>query len=228
MNGTRAQRPRTMFVFMDESGDLQFTTRGKKHFVLSAVCTTSPSRSAEAMQVLKYDLLAEDSDQLEFHATDNNRGTRKRVINTISRLDNIRVHSIWIDKRLTPPDLQDEFRLLGLIGGEMGRWVHSSAAADCDKIILIFDSVLTGKKQKAFVKQLKQTLAPLKKDIKIYFHPVKQDLNGQIADYYSWALFRSLESGDDEMKVKLIEGKPEWDESHMLRNRGRRYWAPEK
>lgn len=215
---------RTLFVFMDESGDMQFTAKGKQHFVLSAVCTEHPGKSAQAMQTLKYDLLARGSDDLEFHATTNTKGTRSRVVDVVRSLDSIRVHSIWIDKGLTAPAKQDEVELLGLFGAAMGRWVHSAVASPYDKIVLIFDSVLTGQKQKAVVKNLKQTLSSLEKEVRICFHPVKQDLNGQIADYYSWALFRALESGDPETKNHLRSGTPTWDDFHMFEKGHTRYW----
>lgn len=217
-----------MFVFMDESGDLQFTPKGKQHFILSAVCTTRPEKSAHAMQELKYELLSSGSDDLDFHATVNTKGTRLRVSDVIVKLDDIRVHSIWIDKAYAHPSLHDEVRLLGLFGGAMGRWVHAAMGQRCDRIIMIFDSVLTGKKQKAFVKELKLALAPLGKDVRIYFHPVKQDLNGQIADYYSWALFRALESGDPTMRDALLAGKSEWDDFNMFQRGHTRYWTREK
>ena len=79
-----------MFVFMDESGDLQFIPKGKQHFILSAVCTATPEESAHAMQVLNYDLLAmaKGSDDLEFHATANTKGARRRVADVIINFDN--------------------------------------------------------------------------------------------------------------------------------------------
>lgn len=216
--------PRTLFVFMDESGDMQFTAKGKQHFVLSAVCTEHPGESAQAMQRLKYNLLAKGSEDLEFHATSNTKGTRHRVVDVVRSLNAIRVHSIWIDKRMTAPSMQDEVKLLGLFGAAMGRWVHNTVASPYSKIILIFDSVLTGQKQKAVVKNLKQTLAPLEKEVRVCFHPVKQDLNGQIADYYSWALFRALESGDYDTMRQLQSGTPTWDGFNMFESGHTIYW----
>ncbi|MBP3088425.1 DUF3800 domain-containing protein [Corynebacterium sp. sy017] len=221
---SHSTKAHTMFVFMDESGDLQFTPKGKQHFILSAVCTITPEKSAAAMQKLKYDLLASGSKDLHFHATENSKGTRRRVADVISSLDNIRIHSIWIDKAYTQPDLQEEVTLLKLFGQNMGQWVYNAIADKCNRIILIFDSVLTGKKQKALEKQLKIALAPLQKEIRILFHPVKQDLNGQIADYYSWALFRSLESNDHEMKNNLYSGASEWDTFDLFKDVDNRFW----
>lgn len=212
-----------MFVFMDESGDLQFSLKGKQHFVLSAFLTTAPEVSAAAMQRLKYELLASGSRDLEFHATENSKGTRRRVIDCIKSLETPRVHSIWIDKRYTPPSIQEETILLSKIGSAMGSWLSGVVPTDIDKIILVFDSVLTGKKQDAFIKLLKPQLKALDREFRILFHPVKQDLNGQIVDYFSWALFRNLES-QDSTTMKALEDSSHWDNFNLFHADQTIYW----
>lgn len=61
MNGNQ-----TLFIFMDESGDMQFGAKATQHFALTAVCTTTPTRSASALQQLKYDLMSHGSQDLEW------------------------------------------------------------------------------------------------------------------------------------------------------------------
>ena len=98
---------RTLFVFMDESGDLQFGPRAKQHFILSAVCTGNPAVLAAKMQELKYEQMAKGSTDLEFHATQNSKGTRQRVVDTLCGMPGLRVHSMWVDKAYAQPHLQD-------------------------------------------------------------------------------------------------------------------------
>ncbi|MEJ5919936.1 DUF3800 domain-containing protein [Corynebacterium sp. H78] len=177
----------TLFVFMDESGDMQFTPKGSQHFMVTAVCTSNPTISATAMQALKYDLMASRSQDLEFHATQNTLGTRKRVIDAINRINDLTVHTLWIDKRFTHPKRQDSARLLGVFALAMGRWIDQVYRnAHFNQVVLIFDSVLTGKERNAFQKNIKPVFKDLNLEYRVLFHPVKQDLNGQIADYFSW------------------------------------------
>lgn len=213
---------RTLYVFLDESGDLQFTSKGKRYFILSAVYTETPEVSAAAMQALKYDLLAKGSNDLEFHATENSVGTRRRVAETIRGLSNIRVHTLWIDKTYTHPRFQDEVALLSLFGKAMGRWIEKAVAVDHDQVVMVFDSVLTGKKQDAFKRTMKPALKSLGVPFRISFHPVKQDLNGQIADYFSWSAFRRLERGDDG-PVRALSGIP-WTMFNLFPAGTSRYW----
>ncbi|PMC61192.1 hypothetical protein CJ204_12320 [Corynebacterium xerosis] len=214
----------TLFVFLDESGDLQFGPSGSRHFVVSAVHTTNPTVSAGAMQQLKYDLLAAGSTDLEFHATENSRGTRKRVIDVITSIDSIGVHTMWIDKAFTHPKLQNEVSLLGQFGKSMGRWINNARCGpSITQVVLVFDSVLTGKKQDAFLKQLKPELSKLSVPYRVLFHPVKQDLNGQIADYFSWAWFRFVER-DDAAPSQALGKHPNWSTFDLFNTGTTRYW----
>lgn len=219
----KSTEPSTLFVFMDESGDLQFSKKGKQHFVLSAVYTDQPHELAAVMQELKYEQMKKGSEDLEFHATNNSIGTRKRVIGSLCQLEGLRVHSLWIDKAFTHPTLQDEVQLLALFGKAMGKWIHAARSNGYDQIIMTFDSVLTGKKQDAFKKKLAPELKATGKNFRLLFQPVKQDLNGQIADYFSWSLFRALESGDTQ-NYDMLKSSTEWTEFNLFQHGKIRYW----
>lgn len=213
---------RTLYVFLDESGDMVYSAKGSDHFVLSAVYTEEPCHSAAQLQDLKYELLAKGSLDLEFHATENTTGTRSRVSEKIRSLPNIHVHTLWIDKRYTAPSLQDEVKLFSLFGKAMGKWIGTVVAKNHDQVVMVFDSVLTGKRQDAFKAAVKPHLKQLSVPFRLVFHPVKSDLNGQIADYFSWAWFRHIERNDPEPR-KALAGVP-WTDFHLFRNGHTQYW----
>lgn len=216
---------KTLFVFMDESGDMQFKPKGTRHFMVTAVCTSRPDASAARMQELKYELMAARSEDLEFHATNNSPGTRKRVIDAICGIPGLRVHTMWIDKRYTHPARQKSTELFGLFARSMGRWIDQVYRnSEFENVVLIFDSVLTGKERDAFTKKLKPELQELRFRYKILFHPVKQDLNGQIADYYSWSWFRKIEHGDSRYFDKLSQTTP-WSQFDLFRSGSKQYWS---
>lgn len=220
-----AKKP--LYVFMDESGNFDFSSKGSDYFVLSAVYTEDPCTSAAALQALKYDLLAARSPDLEFHATNNTPGTRRRVSDVIADLGStIAVHTLFVDKHLAHPKVQSEVAILAVLGKAMGRWLAKAAIQDHhDQLILVFDSVLTGKKQDAFKSELKPALKALGIPYHLTFHPVKSDLNGQIADYYSWAWFRRIEHKDDSwLGPFLAPTAPRWDHFDVFGNGSTRYW----
>lgn len=206
---------KTLFVFMDESGNFDFSAKGSNHLVLSAVYTDDPCTSARAMQELKYDLFAQGSSDLEFHATDNTYATRQAVYRTIQGLaGKIQVHTIWLDKHYAHPKLQNDVAMFSMFGTAMGRWIMSVPGNDYDQVVLVFDSVLTGKNRGAFTAKVVPELKKLGVSYRLLFHPVKSDLNGQIADYYSWAMFRKLESNDPRPCEQLAG--PHWDDFNLF------------
>ncbi|MGV0362621.1 DUF3800 domain-containing protein [Corynebacterium minutissimum] len=151
------KRAETLYVFLDESGDMQFGAKASMHFLMTAFCTFDPAGTASKLQALKYELMASGSKDLEFHATENSKGTRKRVIDRINEIERCRVHTIWVDKRMTHPAYQSPPQLLGLFAGAMGRWINAVwGDAEVSEVILIFDSVLTGKERSAFEKRIKR------------------------------------------------------------------------
>lgn len=209
--------PKTLYVFLDESGNFDFTAKGTDFFVISAVYTTDPCRSAAALQELKYELLARRSDQLEFHATVNSKGTRNRVTKVIAGLgDCICAHSLYIDKHYAHPKIQSPEAVLGIFGTAIARWIVKAVDGDHEQVVLVFDSVLTGNQRAAFLKTVKPILKTLQLPFHVTFHPVKSDLNGQIADYFAWSTFRSLEHRDLE-PLRALEGV-EHDTFDLFRN----------
>ena len=46
-----------LYIFIDESGNLDFSAKGTKHFVISAISTIYPMDLAQELQNLKYDFL---------------------------------------------------------------------------------------------------------------------------------------------------------------------------
>lgn len=216
--------PTTLYVFMDESGNFDFSARGTDFFVLSAVYTSAPGTSAQAMQALKYDLMAAGSADLEFHATNNSPGTRLRVFDTIAGLHaTISAHTIYLDKHFAHKSKQSDVAMMSLVGGAMGKWICRVFGGEYDQIVLVFDSVLRGKAQGAFNAAVKPELKKLGVPFRILFHPVKSDMNGQIADYISWAWFRRAENNDLAPESRIRANQLSWD-SFDLFARGTTRW----
>ncbi|MGZ9830196.1 DUF3800 domain-containing protein [Tsukamurella ocularis] len=213
---------KTLYVFMDESGDMVFGPKGSQHFILSAVYTTDPCASSTAMHNVKYQQMAKGSDDYEFHATENSHGTRKVVADAIAQMKTISVHTLWIDKSFTAPSMQDPVRLFAMFGRAMGRWIGTVVATHHVQVVMVFDSVLTRKQQNAFNAAVKPELKKLNVPFRVLFHPVKSEANGQIADYFSWSWYRRLEAGDNEPCERLV-GVP-WSNFNLFRSGHTRYW----
>lgn len=77
---------KNLFIFLDESGNLDFSKKGTSHFVLAAVTALQPIKSSAKLQDLKYELLTEGEDIQHFHASEDKQIIRDKVFQVINGL----------------------------------------------------------------------------------------------------------------------------------------------
>lgn len=188
-----------LYVFIDESGNLDFSPRGTKYFVLSAVTATEPIESSNKLQKLKYNLLAEGGGGMEyqnFHASEDKQKVRDDVFSCISKMKSIKVNYIVAEKRMTHPKYHNS-SFYSLLGSAITKYLLLKyKISSYDKIVIVFDQILTRNEQDNFLKQVKPTMKEIGKPYAIYFHRTMSDFNGQIADYCAWAKYVELERGE--------------------------------
>jgi hypothetical protein len=194
-----------LYIFLDESGNLDFSRKGTTNYVLAAVTTIAPINNAQKMQQLKYDVLNENQDLEYFHASEDKQAIRDRVFSTIKTMSkDLKVHYIHAEKPKTHPSLQNSASFYAKLGSTLLKFIVGYKANGYDKVVIIFDKALTNKDQRAFLGVVKPLLKSLGKPYHIYFHRTLSDFNGQIADYFAWAQYVSLERNErrpiDELK----------------------------
>lgn len=189
--------PDTLFVFIDESGNFDFSPRGTRHFVMAAVAALAPLDSAAALQALRYRLLADGLDLTAFHASEDRQTTRDAVFEAFRQISTVRSHVIHGIKQRTDPHLRSDCALHALFGHALVEFaIHAYAATDYRQVVVIFDQALTNKKQSAFKAVVKPQLKALGKPFHLFFQPMHADANGQIADYIAWSKFVQLERNE--------------------------------
>lgn len=187
----------SLFIFLDESGNLDFSAGGTRHFVLSAVTAFDPLQSSSALQSLKYRFLMDGVDIKNFHASEDRQAIRNDVFAELQTLHNLRVNYIFADKSLAHPSLHDSAKFYSLLGTVLMKYmVNGYRDSTYDKIIIVFDKTLRGKDQHYLLQSLKSSLKELGKPFEVYFHQTMYDFNSQIADYAAWAAYVSLEKGE--------------------------------
>lgn len=162
--------------------------------------TIEPIESSASMQELKYRLLAKNhggNDFQHFHASEDRQSTRDAVLDTIRDMEKIYVNWLWAEKSKTHPNYRTRDRFYALLGGSIAKYLLiKSKESRYEKIVIIFDKALTKKEQDAFYSEVKPKLKEIGKPYAIYFHHTVSDFNGQIADYFAWAKYISLERGE--------------------------------
>ncbi|MFM8842537.1 MAG: DUF3800 domain-containing protein [Actinomycetota bacterium] len=189
----------TLFLFVDESGNFDFTVKGSRHFVMAGIAIQFPIATSIELLSLKYRLISEGEDIVRFHASEDSLITRSKVYKVISNLELTHVHVVYGEK----PSLAGSDDLDVKMHTTFARHMVSYATSllnqgNFRQGIVIFDSCLPKSKQKTLHTELKRDLKAQETPIYLVFQSLKFDMNGQIADYVAWAKFRQLERDDPE------------------------------
>ena len=102
---------KTLYIFIDESGNFDFTPNGTKFFVLTAVSTTQPLEARDKFSKLRYELLSDGLNQEYFHATEDKQKVRDAVFATIKSLNDFEIDCVIAEKNKTNPSLYLEYDL---------------------------------------------------------------------------------------------------------------------
>lgn len=193
-----------LYIFLDESGNLDFSRKGTEHYVLAAVTTVNPLASSQDLQQLKYAQLEQGIDTEFFHASEDLQATRDVVIKSLQTMSNtVNIHYIYAKKPKAFPGLQNSAAFYAKLGTTLIKFIVGYRSNGFDKIVIVFDKALTNKDQKAFLGEIKPELKKIGKPYHIYFHRTLSDFNGQIADYFAWSKYVSLERNETRPLVAL-------------------------
>lgn len=201
-----------LYIFIDESGNFDFTSKGTKYFSMTAVVTTDPVSGRDSLIGLRYSLLGKGINQETFHATEDTQYVRDEVYKIIKGLSNFEVHSIIAQKNKTHSSLYEDYyykkgRMITNISG-MGlyRWlgqvllkyIFQGKKDKFNKLIVVMGAIYTGDKKKTILKTIKTYLKDNFPGVpfEIYCHQSCSDLNCQIADYCCWAIAIKWERGE--------------------------------
>jgi hypothetical protein len=196
---------KNLFIFIDESGNFDFSPSGTKYFVLTSIATFLPLKDREKFWLLRYKLLLDGVDQECFHATEDQQIVRNGIYSLINKLDDFRIDVVIAQKNKTNKSLYLETYnkkgeiITRVIGAEFYRIICQTLlqyifrrceTLKIERIIVVLDALFTKNKRQIILKSLKSYLKQnFKKQFNIYFHQAKADVNCQIADYCGWAVY---------------------------------------
>ena len=103
------KKDKTFYLFIDESGNFDFSPKGTRYFSLTGFITDDPITKRENLVSLRYRLLSEGVDHEYFHATEDKQAVRDEVYSFLASLgDTYEVHSVIAQKNKTHPTLYKE------------------------------------------------------------------------------------------------------------------------
>ena len=196
----------TLYIFLDEGGDFDFSATGSAFFTLTSVSMRRPFQLHTALDTYKYDLLEfrnQPRIDLEyFHCAYDNRFIRQRVFEMLAaELPVNSVDTVVVEKRKTGPALRDPAHFYPRMLGYLLRYVVERCPDDVDEVTVITDSIPINSKRKAVEKAIKLTLSDMLPDrtpYRVLHHASKAHHGLQIADYLNWAILRKWQTGETE------------------------------
>ena len=191
-----------VYVFLDESGNLDFSSSGTRFFVLTSVSTRRPFRVNGELDSFKYDCIEYGLEEEKFHCAEDNSYIRNRVFGIIGGcLRGMEIHSLIVEKPKTGPALRNETRFYPEMLGHLLKYVmRSRFHTKADEVIVITDTVPLKRRRQSVEKAVKQTLGnmlPQRSSYRILHHDSRSHYGLQVADYCCWAIFRRWERGDE-------------------------------
>lgn len=209
----------TLYIFVDEAGDMDFSTSGSTHYMFNFLIKQRPFNLHEYIANYRYSLLERNLDPLNgkklnieaFHAHRDNKYIKNELFNIISTFNEqgVKTYSYILEKPKVDPNKRkekDRFYIDNL---------SFSIQKLLDKLninknfIIITDRLPVqhnkDKQVGALKKGIKEYLKikELKLRYDIFHHCSASSANLQIVDYISWAIFRKFEHGDDSYYKKI-------------------------
>ncbi|MBA7578582.1 hypothetical protein ES695_15015 [Candidatus Atribacteria bacterium 1244-E10-H5-B2] len=198
----------TLFIFIDESGGFDFSSKGTKYFSLSATSTLDPL-GKEELEKIKYDLIKKGINIEYFHASEDDQFVRNRIYNFIEELKNIEIDSVIVQKNKTNPSLISDKKkkskkgkgseLYSMVLRTLLKYIfyRYRDSININQVVIILSSIFNKSKQELIKKTIKIYLEQeFLKPFFLYFHQCKADKNTQITDYCCWAIHKKWEDGE--------------------------------
>jgi hypothetical protein len=187
------------YLFLDESGNLDFTPKGSKYFTLTSVSVNSCQVGNDLLE-LRRKLAWSDHELFEqFHATEDQQAVRNLVFDSIRKHD-FRVDVTILEKSKASKHLSmdpNRFYRLGIFYHL--RFVIPQIATQGDELLVACASLGTRKQRAAHLAHLRYVILEVTPDgcrIRGALWTAASEPCLQVADYCCWAIHRKWERQD--------------------------------
>ena len=192
--------PPCAYIFLDESGNFDFGASGTRYLVLTSVGMCRPFPAESRLDDYKYHCLETGTDIEYFHCYNDRKAVRHAVFDLIAaHLDNMRIHSVVIEKEKTAPAMRSEHLYEWMFGYLLRSALSEELSAGAKEVIVITDTIPVNKRRKLVAKSIQRAVAskqPPNATYRIFHHQSRSHYGLQVADYCCWAIFRKWERGD--------------------------------
>ncbi|MHB1340611.1 MAG: DUF3800 domain-containing protein [Coriobacteriia bacterium] len=188
------------YMYFDEAGNFDFSSNGTAIFCMTCVVMKRPFSIQSPLLEVKYDALENGLNLEYFHATEDKQRVRDRVFEAIaSRRDELDAYSVIIRKNMTNPTLRDPAILYRRTFEWLVKFACPRTIGCGSHVVAVTDQIPVHRHRSAVAKALKpyfKSHLPAGVTYDLFHHQSKSDLNLQIADYISWAVYKKWNNQD--------------------------------
>lgn len=201
------------YIFLDESGDLGFKETSSRWFLFT-IAMTSERRTMERVVKKVWRPLKKKHKRLgELHASHEKDSLRKTMLKALSKVDDLKVLCVILNKQKVYVDLQNQKNhLYNFTANILLDRLHTKGVLLKGEPIDLYIDRKDTKKQlrENFLSYLTTSMHNRRKEsFSVVLHTSHENKSLQAVDFISWALFRKYEHGDYEfyelIKDKIIE-----------------------
>ena len=191
-----------LYVFIDVSGNYDFSKTGTEYLVLTSLLCTDIRPGILELYALKHNLIDQGLDVEHFHAAEDKQAVRDKVFDIISSLNHLRIDSVVVEKRKTGPSLRPLKRFYPMMIENLLKYPFDPKGIDVsgfDKVFIFMDREASSRTEReALKKAVKLPLAQHLGDVPyvICMHRSGTHSYLQMADYCSWAIYVKWEKNE--------------------------------
>ncbi len=193
-------RSDAIYLYFDEAGNFDFSSKGTSVFVMTCLVVRRPFRFQPPLLEVKYDCLEHGLNLEYFHATEDRQAVRNEVFGVVAEhLGDIQAHVVVVRKNRVHPSQRAPHVLYQWTFEQLVRVACPDCVRAEGQVVAVTDHVPVARNRAAFEKGLKPYLRqhlPERTRYELLHHQSKADLNLQVADYISWAIYRKWNSSD--------------------------------
>jgi len=211
----------TIYIFVDEAGDMDFSQKGSKHYMFNFLIKKRPFNLHEYISNYRYSLLERNLDPLNdkrlnieaFHACEDNQYIKNEIFNIISTFneDNVKAYSYILEKPKVEPTKRQEKDKFYIDNLNLAIQQLLDKLKINKNFVIITDRLPVAKNKNKQVGALKKGIKEYLKlnnlsiRYDIFHHCSASSVNLQIVDYISWAIFRKYERNQDSYFKKIAK-----------------------
>jgi hypothetical protein len=210
-----------VYIFVDESGNMDFTSSGSKYFMFNFLIKKRPFSLHVPISNYRYTLLEKNLNPLKgndrrlniesFHACKDNKYIKEEIFNIISTFDEniVKAYSYILEKPKVNPTTREKDYKFYIDNLTFAIKKLLDILAIDKSFLIITDNLPIKKNEKYQVKALKEGVSEYIQEnnlnirYDIFHHCSASSVNLQIVDYISWAIYRKYEHGQDEFYEKI-------------------------